>query len=278
VPELPEVERGRKIAAAVAEGRTIKSVWADDDPIVFGNAKPATIRRALKGRKVNAVCRHGKQLWFELDARPWPLFHFGMTGSFWAKADDAFKLRTGPKLDHQTWPPKFSKIHLIFEDGGELVMTNARRFGRILLRQDPRAEEPIAKLGFDPYLEPPAPKAFEADLKRRKATVKGLLLNQSFVAGLGNWMVDEILYQAQIAPQRPACSLQPDETRRIHAKLKSIVAKSVEVDADKSRFPKHWLFHFRWNQMSDAQTFRGEKLKFDTVAGRTTAWAPEIQK
>jgi len=278
MPELPEVERGRKIAAAVAEGRTISKVWVDDDPIVFEKTQPAKLRRALLNRKVLAVCRHGKQLWLELDKRPWPLFHFGMTGSFQTTPNDSFKLETGPSPKLDAWPPRFTKIHLGFDDGGELVMTNARRFGRIVLRNDPRSEAPIAKLGFDPYVALISVKEFNEALMRRKAPIKGLLLNQQFVAGVGNWIADEILYQAKVAPHRPAKTLSAEEGRRVHTKLKTIIAKAVAVDADKSRFPKDWLFHHRWQQKPDARTNRNEKIEFATISGRTTAWAPSIQK
>ena len=82
MPELPEVERGRRIAMKVARDRRITEAHCADDPIVFEGVSPARIRRALVGRRVRAVRRHGKHLWFELDRRPWPCLHFGMTGGF----------------------------------------------------------------------------------------------------------------------------------------------------------------------------------------------------
>ena len=278
MPELPEVERGRKQAEAVARGQKIVKVWLDDDPIVFDKTSRKTFTKALLNHTVLEVCRHGKQLWFELDTRPWPLFHFGMTGGFQTSRDDAFALKTGPDVKDRSWPPKFTKIHLWFENGGELVMTNARRFGRIRLRQDPRNEAPIQSLGFDPYLELPPLKEFEGALSKRKVSIKGLLLNQKFAAGVGNWIADEVLYQAGVAPARRSCDLEPHEVKRIRTKLAAVIKKAVEVDAEKSKFPKNWLFHHRWGQDQDAQTAKGETIAFDTVAGRTTAWVPTFQR
>src|SRR5207245_11525092 len=80
MPELPEVEAARLIARRVAVGRRITGVWCAADPIVFEGVSPARFRRALLGRQVLAVRRHGKHLWFALDRRPWPTFPFGMTG------------------------------------------------------------------------------------------------------------------------------------------------------------------------------------------------------
>ena len=70
MPELPEVEAARLTARKVAVGRRIVGVWCADDSIVFDRVSPARVRRALVGRRVLGVRRHGKHLWFELDGRP----------------------------------------------------------------------------------------------------------------------------------------------------------------------------------------------------------------
>ena len=81
MPELPEVERGRVIAEAVAVGRTVRHARCANDRIVFADQTPATVSRRLHGRTVTAACRHGKQLWLEFDTGPALLLHFGMTGA-----------------------------------------------------------------------------------------------------------------------------------------------------------------------------------------------------
>ena len=278
MPELPEVERGRRLAASVARGRTVERVWCAQDPIVFDRTAPAVIRRALEGRRVEAVCRWGKQLWFDLDEAPHPLFHFGMSGAFRTRGDDPLQLMSGPKVGTPEWPPRFAKIRLFFDDGGELVMTDGRRLGRVLLRADPRGEPPVGRLGFDPLLAMPSPRAFAELLHGRKALIKALLLDQRFAAGVGNWIADEVLYQAGIAPNRRASSLSEAELRRLRAKLARVVARAVEVNADSDAYPKSWLFHRRWGKRSDARTVRGDPIEHRVVAGRTTAWVPNVQR
>lgn len=277
MPELPEVERGRRIAATVAERRTIARVHCADDEIVFERVSPATVERALQQKYVLAVHRRGKQLWFELDQSPHPLFHFGMTGAFHTPATEALQLKTGPKESDDDWPPRFTKIHLVFDDGGELVMTNARRLGRILLRGDPPNEPPLNQLGFDPLLDLPSPTVFSALVRQRHAIIKSLLLDQHFAAGVGNWIADEVLYQAGIAPHRRASSLSDAEARRLRSALQSIIKTAVDANAKDAEYPKHWLFHRRWGKLKEATTPRGDMIAHITIGGRTTAWVPSVQ-
>lgn len=218
-------------------------------------------------------------MWWELDERPWPLFHFAMTGQFVTPDDGPLRLAAhGKRPLDRSWPPKFWKILVWLDDGGQLAMTNARRLGRIRLRHDPEREPPIATLGFDPLYEMPSAAAFAERLRARKTVLKALLLDQRFVAGIGNWMADEILYQAKIDPRRRGHELSNAEAQRIHARLGSIVGQACAVDADKTLFPRRWLFHHRWGKNADARTAKGEPIEFLEIGGRTTAWVPRVQK
>jgi formamidopyrimidine-DNA glycosylase len=255
----------------------IIQVHCADDPIVFAGVTPGAFQRRLQHKQVIAVHRRGKQLWFELDQPPHPLFHFGMTGAFHIPAAESLPLKSGPKVPSGVWPPRFMKIHLWFDDGGELTMTNARRLGRILLRNAPLHEPPLNKLGFDPLLDLPSPKTFSALLRGRAAVIKSLLLDQRFAAGVGNWIADEVLYQAGIAPHRRANSLSDAEAKRLRGKLKFVIRAAVDVNADDARYPTHWLFHRRWGKRTDATTVRGEAIEHMTIGGRTTAWVPSVQ-
>lgn len=278
MPELPEVEHGRRVAQDALLDRRLVNVTCDDDPIVFDGVTPDQVRRALLGATVKAVRRHGKQLWFQLDRAPHPLFHFGMTGAFRTRSAVPLELESSSASDAgDAWPPRFTKILMRAENGAELAMTNKRRLGRIRLRLDPENEPPIADLGFDPLLAPPTPAEFVRALATRSANIKGLLLNQSFAAGVGNWIADEVLYQAGIDPRRSADGLTAVEARRLRKCLVGIVRKAVAVDARKERFPRTWLFHRRWGKPAAASTARGEPVEFLTIAGRTTAWVPSRQ-
>jgi formamidopyrimidine-DNA glycosylase len=105
-----------------------------------------------------------------------------------------------------------------------------------------------------------------------------VLLDQSLFAGVGNWIADEVLYQAGLDPRRPASSLSPRDVGRLRGRLRAIVHRAVSVDADSSRFPRTWLFHRRWGRKQGARTARGEPIVHLTVGGRTTAWVPSRQR
>ena len=278
MPELPEVERARRLIERVAGGQCIVRATCARDPIVYDGVRPIQMRGALVGRSVHAVARRGKHLWLELDRRPWPCFHLGMTGEFRTRGETPLKLASSPAVDDLSWPPRFVKIHLVMEDGRELVMTNKRRLGRIRLREDPLTEPPIGNLGFDPLLDLPLPSRFTQLLARRTGVIKAVLLDQTFAAGVGNWIADEVLYQARIDPRRRAVDLSTPEAKRLRTKLKHVIDVAVRANADKTLFPRGWLFHQRWGRAAAAVTLRGQPIEHLTIGGRTTAWVPARQR
>jgi formamidopyrimidine-DNA glycosylase len=265
MPELPEVEAARRLADRVLAGRRLERVRAARDSLVFDGASPRSVSRALTGRTVTGTDRHGKQFWLVMDRGPCPIFHFGMTGSLVLLSDGE------PS-------PRFWKLELRADCGARVAIINKRRLGRIRLAEDPRRSPHLSRLGFDPYLDLPSPRPFREALARRKAPVKAVLLDQSFAAGVGNWIADEVLYQAGIAPFRRACDLAPEEIETLRRRLRSVLKKAVSVDADSDRFPRSWLFHSRWGRVAGARTGRGEAIEFLTVGGRTTAWVPSAQE
>jgi formamidopyrimidine-DNA glycosylase len=106
-----------------------------------------------------------------------------------------------------------------------------------------------------------------------------VLLDQSFSAGVGNWIADEVLYQARIDPRRRAHTLTPAEVGRIRRQLQRVITTAVRVGADSDRFPPKWLFHTRWSKrLKSPMTPRGERIRYLTVGGRTTAWVAEVQR
>ncbi len=265
MPELPEVESQRRLAHAALAGKRIASAQAGEDPIVFDRQSADAVVRHLRGRRVVDTGRRGKYQWLVLDQAPHLILHFGMTGWFHFP---------GPGEA----PPRWCRLELATSDGLRLALTDPRRLGRIRLSADPLADPAIARLGFDPLLETRTPAEFHAEIVRRNTPIKAVLLDQRFAAGVGNWIADEVLYQAGIAPMALASALAPKDTASLRRCLHRIVERAVEVGADDTRFPSSWLFHHRWGKKKGAAVATGQTVAFCTVAGRTTAWVPERQR
>ncbi len=185
--------------------------------------------------------------------------HFGMTGELRYR-------KTGQPV------PRHWRLDFDLDDGTSVALVDPRRFGRALLVGDPLREPPVSELGFDPYLDHVPVDAFVSALRARRAPVKAVLLDQSFAAGVGNWIADEIFYQARVAPHQRAHRLTTVEAVRIHAAMLEVVRVAVKANNDERRFPKTWLFHSRWGKVKGARTARGEPIRFSVVGGRTTAW------
>lgn len=278
MPELPEVEAARRLVDRTGRGRRIVDVWCADDPIVLEGTTPAALRKVLLGRTMRRAGRHGKHLWIELDGRPWPVFHFGMSGGFHSTSERGVRLVSSRWDASETaWPPRFTKLRMRLDDGTEIAFADARRLGRIRLRHDPRAEPPVSALGFDALRELPPARRLRDLLDGRTAPVKAVLLDQSFAAGVGNWIADEVLYQAAIDPRRRVHTLTSRDLTRMRAALRTVVTTAVRLQADSDRFPRAWLFHYRWGRNADAVTPRGDRIRHITVGGRTTAWVPAVQ-
>ncbi|MEO8501555.1 MAG: DNA-formamidopyrimidine glycosylase family protein [Vicinamibacteria bacterium] len=265
MPELPEVEAARKAALRHLKGRRIVAARCMKDPIVLAGGTAARMEKSLRGALVEGAGRFGKHLWLELDRKPWPVFHFGMTGEFHFLARGA-----------ET--PRFLKLELVLDNERRFAFTDARRFGRLRLAHDPRNEPPLLELGHDPLFGLPAADELIRLLGARTAPIKAVLLDQATFAGVGNWIADEVLYQAHIRPQRRASELSADEVARLRVTLLRIIRRAVSVDADSDRFPRGWLFHRRWGRVKGSVTTEGAPIVHDTVGGRTTAWVPSRQR
>lgn len=206
---------------------------------------------ALVGTTVTAVRRKGKYMWLECasGAASWTgekvcvLIHLGMAGWINVKGEDAV---TYIRIKQNgVWPPKFVKLQLEFEDGTALALSDGRRFARVKLQSEPEASDPVNRLGRDAYLDLPSREEFGELIGRQNRVIKAVLLDQGVLSGLGNWVADEVLYHARIFPESPCADLDAAQLDALHAAIRDVLDVAVAADADYTRFPKAWLFHFR---------------------------------
>ena len=279
MPELPEVETVRRIFDRVLTGQRIVDAEIAEDSIVLKKTPSEVVRDAIVGRTVTGTGRIGKYFWLELDTKPWLFGHLGMAG--WVREIGASTIRLREHgqapMEDAEGRPKFLKMLLTAEDGGQVVMTDGRRLARIWLCSSPMEDPAISKLGPDCYAALPPELSIYETVVRRSAPIKALLLDQSLFCGVGNWIADEVLYLAGIRPSRHGKTLTIEDCTRLRAALQDVISHAVEVGADKEKFPATWLFHYRWGGGKGDELIDGQTIVREQIGGRTTAWVPARQ-
>ncbi|XP_047171873.1 formamidopyrimidine-DNA glycosylase isoform X2 [Vigna umbellata] len=276
MPELPEVEAARRAVEENCVGKKIKKCIVADDSKVIDAVSRSDFEASVLGKLIVAAHRKGKNMWLQLDSPPFPSFQFGMAGAVYIKGVAVTKYKRSAVKDEDEWPSKYSKFFIELDDGLELSFTDKRRFAKVRLLEDPTSVPPVSELGPDALFEQMTLEKFTESLHKRKTEIKALLLDQSYISGIGNWVADEVLYQARIHPRQAASSLSDASCSTLYKCIKEVIHLAVEVDADCSRFPLEWLFHFRWGKKPGK--ISGKKIDFITAGGRTTAYVPELQK
>ncbi|KAG0582130.1 hypothetical protein KC19_3G036200 [Ceratodon purpureus] len=276
MPELPEVEAAKRLVSSHCLGGTIVKAIVDNDVKVIDGLTPAQLQEALEGKKILTAHRRGKHMWLQLNCPRWPTFQFGMSGAIIVKGVKGPTYKSSKVNEDEEFPTQYSKVHLKLDTGVELAFTDKRRFARVRLLEDPEKVAPISELGPDAYLELPSPEDLITSVKSKKGAIKALLLDQSFLAGIGNWVGDEFIWQAKIHPEQPANSLKEEEITKLHTSIKEVLDKAVSVDADSEQFPQTWLFHHRWDRKPGM--IEGNQIETITISGRTSAFVPNIQK
>ncbi|GJQ13247.1 hypothetical protein GpartN1_g5038.t1 [Galdieria partita] len=286
MPELVEVEYFRQF---VQEHLPLEAViediyFSDDANSLFpkGHISIKNIPNRVIHKKVVQVQRYGKYLWLELSSPIiYILFHFGMSGSLAHKTENGSLefAHVGKNFSSliQEWPSHYAKLRLLFRDGSELAFLETRKLGKIVFtEQNPLQLSYISCLGFDPILSNPSIQDLYDKIQVYKSAIKTVLLNGSVIAGIGNWMADEILYKAKIHPLELACVLPIECVKSLWEATKEVVQQGTQVRAHSEEFPKDWLFHLRWKK-DKAQL--GEKgVEILQVGGRTTLYVASHQK
>jgi formamidopyrimidine-DNA glycosylase len=113
-------------------------------------------------------------------------------------------------------------VVISFEDGVELAFCDPRRFARVRYLEDVTLKSPLSDLGFDAYTELPEPGPFHTSLTKRRAAIKAVLLDQGFLAGIGNWVADEVLYHAGVHPESLAADLDKEATRSLRESIRMV--------------------------------------------------------
>jgi formamidopyrimidine-DNA glycosylase len=288
MPELPEVETIARDLRGLVLGARVVSVdcnW----PRTIRSGPVAQFASAIAGREIEGVGRRGKQLlvWLSggsADSRPAVVtVHLKMTG----------QLFVVPPVT-----PRDVHVHLVLglADGRELRFRDIRKFGRIgLYPKDPVTGEPVEgsaegvlARGAEPLAEAFTARRLGELLMKRRGRLKSLLLNQDFVAGVGNIYADEALWRSRLHPLRDASTLHPADVARLHEALRDVLAEAVErrgssvddytaPDGDGS-MQEHLQVYQRAGEPCDRC---GRRIRRIVVGGRAThfcGWCQRLPK
>lgn len=228
MPELPEVETIARSLRNSAErqftpadsmllrpgiiGRTIRSSHIQWPRTIAAPSVPDFLSR-IKGQTVEEVTRRGKFLVLRL-TNDFLLIHLRMSGDIRVEVDRPDTVQ------------KHDRVILIFTDGSRLVFNDPRKFGRIWLEADP--QRILGGLGLEPFAEDLTPEYFLKMLNQRKRSVKTLLMDQAFLAGLGNIYSDEALHLAHIHPLQPANTLNLDQSTCLLDSIREILTDGIK--------------------------------------------------
>jgi len=217
VPELPEVAALADVLAERAVGRVVASVW----PVAINVLKtfdPPPL--ALAGLEVEATARHGKFLDLTVGGLHL-LIHLARAGWLqWKPAQPAAPPRPGKG-------PLALRVTLDDDSGFDLTEAGTQKRLAVYIVKDPAEVPGVARLGIDPLAEGFTVEALAGLLAGQRGQVKGLLTDQSVLAGVGNAYSDEVLWAARLSPFKPAGNLTPVEVEALHTAITSTLHDAV---------------------------------------------------
>jgi formamidopyrimidine-DNA glycosylase len=277
VPELPEVESVRRQLAPELVGRTVVDVWWDPHPA----QRFSDVDRVV-GRRVTDVRRRGKFLVCPLEGRDAQalelVLHLGMTGSF------SF---SSPGDSGHGNSPGHVRAWFDLDDGRRLRFRDPRRFGRVSVVHagDYATSVPtLSQLGPEPLSSAFDAEAFAAGLAATNTPVKGVLLAQRLVAGVGNIYADEALWRARIHPR--SRRVGRERAHRLHATVREVLAAAVEREG--TTFRDYQMVNGESGRYADFLDVYGKAglpcrrcgttLRGDVVAQRGTTYCPRCQR
>jgi formamidopyrimidine-DNA glycosylase len=213
MPELPEVETVVRGLREPLVGHTLLEVWYDREAMIRTPA-PAEFAARIAGQKVTGITRRAKYIVIQLE-HDLLTVHLKMTGRLYVS--DA---------DYQDDADRWVRVKFKLDGGKELRFSDARRFGRVALSD--QLEAITGSLGPEPLEDDFTADILRERLQGHRRIIKALLLDQTFVAGVGNIYADEALHRAKIHPLRPASTLTDAEIMALHATIRAALADGVE--------------------------------------------------
>jgi formamidopyrimidine-DNA glycosylase len=258
MPELPDVQVFRSYIDATCLNQRIDDVHLRDADRIL-DVSAGTLRRHLRGGTFRSTRRHGKHLFVAVDDNGWLRLHFGMTGFI-----EYFKASPEKVPDH-------TRLLVDFEGGYRMVFANQRKLGAVDWTED--ADAWIEEEGLGPDAMEVGRDELAEMLEGGGGSLKGTLMNQELIAGLGTVYTDEILFQVGLHPKRTAGEVDDDTVTDLHRVMGEVLRASV--DARVEDFPSDFLIPRREEGAECPRC--GGTIEKTRVSGRPTYFCPDHQ-
>ncbi len=274
MPELPEVETVKRTLQQKLAGLKFTDVRILL-PKIVRTPDPGEFRKIITDKKITRIGRRGKYLQVCLSGAYTLIVHLRMTGRLvYCENDEPL--------------PKYTHAVFSLDNGARLVFADMRQFGQMWLVPASSLDNLAGykNLGIEPLDDLFTRDYLKKQIRRRHARIKPLLLDQTFIAGLGNIYADEVLHQARINPERLATTLTPKEIARLYHAIRDVLQESIKNRGtsvrdyvDGNGQPGNHQEHLQVYGQEDKPCPRcGEKIARKKVGGRSCFYCPSCQK
>ncbi len=227
MPELPEVEITKRILSKHSVNKVIKDIEVRNDNLRYKVS--SDFIKIIKGSKIKKILRRSKYILFYLDNNYVVIAHLGMSGKILLQLNNSNNLlKTSFYFDNAF--SKHDHLEFIFSDNTKMIYNDPRRFGFFILDKlsNLKKNKFLRKLGPEPFNKIIQKETTNKMLKSKK-NIKNLLMDQTFMSGIGNIYANEILFASSINPNRISSNLNNYETQNLFKNIKIILKKAIKL-------------------------------------------------
>jgi len=260
MPELPDVEVFKRYFDATSLDQSIEQIEVKEERLLE-DTSPRRMREDPVGKSFESTLRHGKNLFAKLDSNLWLLLHFGMSGflKYYKNPDEA---------------SEHPRVIFHFDNGYKLAYDNMRMFGKVSLLEDVGTYLQEQELGPDALSL--KQDDFKEMLNNKRGMIKSALMDQSFIAGLGNIYVDELLFQAGVHPKSQTTALDEQTAEKVYNNMNMVLQTAINHNVNVEQFPDNYLINRRTPDIDCPVC--GGKIRKAKVSSRSTYFCENHQQ
>ena len=286
MPELPEIEIVKRSLFKMVNKAKIINIKINNKNLRYKLSN--TFSKSLINERILGITRRSKYLIFHFSKKTL-LVHLGMTGKLLIERNNDKKIYKTSFYYDLNILKKHNHIYFKLNNDFTLIYNDVRRFGFFMLYNNLKLNEItfLRKLGLEPLSKSFNLKYFEKFIKKRKKNIKNLLMDQTFVSGLGNIYVNEALFMSRIEPLRTCKSLSKNEIRRLINNIKKVLKLSISKGGSSIKdfknalgksgsFQQFFYVYGRENKKCSRISCKG-KIKKITISNRSSFYCNRCQ-